>query len=143
MKEEMPEYLKEEISENEKELQKKFAQHTEKELDKLRLRKKGIEGQAMTRIEEIKARIESTVYDPEAGITRWDVLEAQEKLEANAREDMSWLVEMVERMKPFVDYAYGKTCMAFAEGGGPDQWICGSCPPCQARALLAELEEGK
>ena len=133
MKEEMPEYLKEEISENEKELQKKFAQHTEKELDKLRLRKKGIEGQAMTRIEEIKARIESTVYDPEAGITRWDVLEAQEKLEANARETMSWLVKMVEQLQAALDEGFNR----FASKEQHDKWED------KTKILLAELEEGK
>ena len=60
---------------------------------------------------------------------------------ANSREDIPWLVEMVKHMKHYV----------FKVSIGSRSYRCktskngycgkGNCWPCQARALLAELEE--
>lgn len=57
------------------------------------------------------------------------------------RTDIPKMSATIRRMVPMATHLAQQECHAFVEGGGPDQWICGSCPSCQARAFLAEFEK--
>ena len=124
------------------------------------------EGQAMTRIEEMEARIEnSQVSVPATSIGKWadrlrdwgdssDLLNIVDEVLA-AREEMPWLLKIVERMRPHLEYAAKNECwydeINKVFTGPPENPYalpkkkpspC-NCRGCQARALLAELKEGK
>lgn len=109
----------------------------------------------MTKIEAIKERKNAATEGPWEGgyypnrrkpnlyITAngelLDNLAANLTFIAHSRQDMSYLVDLLEKMLPIVEKHAKRSCTAWMDKGSLMDNDCGRCHPCQARAILKEI----